>query len=122
MKYNDAIKNYQKTARELMPDEMARFNQFVTARKGTRFSVLIGNSNPILCATPERKDGFVGVESGKFGIEDYAFTKDSPPNLIDSKRFGDFIEPHIVTCPRGTYLLPVKSEEGGKDARNAGGN
>jgi pimeloyl-ACP methyl ester carboxylesterase len=122
MKNNDAFKNFMKTAQELMPDEMAIFNQYVKERKGTRFSALVGNSNPLLCATLEWNDGFVSVESAKFGVEDYALTKDSHPDLINAKNFGDFIKPHVVTGPRGTYPLPVKSEEGGKDTRNAGGN
>jgi hypothetical protein len=122
MKNSDAFRNNLKTAQELMPEEMARFNQYVTERKGTHFSALIGNSYPLLCATPEWNDGFVSVESAKYGVEDFAFTGDSHPDLIDQKNFGNFIKPHLVTGPRDTYPLPVKSEEGGKDTRNTGGN
>ena len=121
MKTNDAFKNFSKTADELMPEEMARFNQYVKERKGTKFSALIGNSLPLLCASPAWNDGFVSVESAKFGVEDFAFTKDRHPDLLDQKNFANFIKPHLVTGPRGTYPLPVKSEEGGNDMRNGGG-
>ena len=114
---NDAFDRYAMTAKELMPEEMARFNQYVTQRKGTKFSALIGDSIPLLCATPTWNDGFVSVESAKFGIEDVAVTKDSHPNLLEPIHFGEFIKPHIVTGPRGTYPLPVVSQPGGKDAR-----
>lgn len=117
---NDAFDRYSMTAKELMPDEMVRFNQFVTQRKGTKFSALIGDSVPLLCATPTWNDGFVSVESAKFGIEDFAITKDTHPNLIEPVHFGEFIKPHIVTGPRGTYPLPVVSAEGGRDGRTAG--
>ncbi len=120
MKLNDAFKDYLKTAEELMPEEIARFNQFVTERKGTRFSALVGNSMPLLCASPTWNDGFVSVESAKFGIDDYAITKDNHSDLLEPKHFGEFIKPHIVTGPRGTYPLPVVSEEGGRDGRLAG--
>lgn len=123
MNLNDAFQNNMQTAKELMPAEIAIFNKYVTERKGTKFSALIGNSIPLLCASPQWNDGFVSVESAKFGINDFAFTKASHPDLMNAKTFNDFIKPHVVTGPRGTYPLPVISEAGGKDARNsAGGN
>ncbi len=120
MKLNDAFKGSSRTADELMPEEMARFNRFVTERKGTRFSALVGDSMPLLCATPVWNDGFVSVESAKHGISDFAITKSVHPDLIDQKHFGSFIKPHVVTGPRGTYPLPVTSEPGGVDRRMSG--
>ncbi|MFT3744943.1 MAG: hypothetical protein QM785_11710 [Pyrinomonadaceae bacterium] len=120
LNFNDAFDRYSMTAKELMPDEMARFNQYVTQRKGTKFSALVGDSIPLLCATPTWNDGFVSVESAKFGIEDFAITKDSHPNLLEPIHFGEFIKPHIVTGPRGTYPLPIVSAEGGRDGRTGG--
>jgi hypothetical protein len=38
------------------------------------------------------------------------------------KHFGNFIKPHVVSGPRGTYPIPVKSEEGGADRRHENGN
>ncbi len=118
MKWNDAYDGVLITAKEIMPAEIAIFNQYVTQRKGTMFSALVGNGSSTLCASIEKSDGFVSVESAKFGVEDFAFTKDSHPDLLEPIHFGEFIKPHIVTGPRGTYPLPVKSEEGGKDGRN----
>jgi hypothetical protein len=111
MKNNDAFKNDLQTAKELMPDEMALFNKYVTQRKGTKFSALVGNSIPLLCASPEWNDGFVSVESAKYGVEDFAMTKSMHPNMINTKTFNDFVKPHVVTGPRGTYPLPVVSEK-----------
>lgn len=92
-----------------MPADIALFNQCVTHRKGTKLSALVGNSIPILCATPEWNDGFVSVESAKFGIADFAMTKAQHPDMVSTKTFGDFVKPHLVTGPRGTYPIPVKS-------------
>lgn len=110
MKYNDAYQNFMQTAKELMPDEIALFNKYVKERKGTEFSALVGNSVPILCAAPEWNDGFVSVESAKFGISDFAITKAQHPDMVSGKTFADFVRPHLVTGPRGTYPIPVKSE------------
>ncbi len=119
---NDVFKNQMQTAKELMPAEIALFNQYVTQRKGTKFAALVGNSIPLLCATPAWNDGFVSVESAKFGINDFAITKAMHPDMISTKTFNDFIKPHLVTGPRGTYPLPVISEAGGVDGRTAEGN
>lgn len=119
MKNNDAFQNNMQTAKELMPGEIALFNQYVTQRKGTKFSALIGNSFPTLCAGLAWNDGFVSVESAKFGLTDFAFTKAMHPNLLSAKSFGEFVKPHVVTGPRGTYPLPIVSEEGGVDGRTA---
>ncbi len=108
--------------RELTVEEMKHFNQYVTNRKGTKFSAFVGNSMPVLCAGPEWNDGFVGVESAKYGVTDYAFTKATHTDLISTKSFNDFVKPHIVTGPRGTYPLPVISEKGGNDGRTVAGN
>lgn len=118
MANNDAFKNNMKTAQELMPEEIALFNKYVTERKGTKFSALVGNSFPTLCTGITWNDGFVSVESAKFGVTDFAFTKAMHPNMISTETFGNFVKPHVVTGPKGTYPLPVKSEPGGNDERN----
>lgn len=110
VKLNDAFDGFIKTAEELKPEEIARFNQFVKERKGTKFSALAGNGIPLTCASLEKGDGFVSAESAKFGIEDYALTSDSHPDLLDAKHFGDFIKPRVVTGPRGTYPIRAKTE------------
>ncbi len=105
MNLNDAFDAHRRTAQELMPDEMARFNQFVTEQRGTKFSALVGNGSNTLCASIEKSDGFTSVESASFGVEDIVFTSDAHPDLVDQKHFGEFIKPRLVTGPRGGYPL-----------------
>jgi hypothetical protein len=52
-------------------------------------------------------------------MTDFAFTKSMHPNLVIAKSFGEFVKPHVVTRPCGTYPLSVVSEEGGVDGRTA---
>lgn len=111
MANNDAFKDNMQTAKELMPEEMAIFNKYVTQRKGTKFSALVGDSIPLLCASPQWNDGFVSVESAKYSAEDFAITKAMHPNMVNTKTFNDFVKPHVVTGPRGAYPLPVVSEK-----------
>jgi pimeloyl-ACP methyl ester carboxylesterase len=103
MGYNDAFRDSMQTAKELMPDEIALFNKYVTQRKGTKFSALVGNSVPILCTTPQWNDGFVSVESAKYGIEDVTFTSAMHPNMVSTENFNGYVRAHVVVGPRGTY-------------------
>jgi len=114
----DNFKDHWKTADELQPDEIVRFNQFVTQRKGTKFSALVGNGSSLTCGHIETGDGFAAVNSAKFGITDFAITGTDHPKLIEPVHFGDFIKPHIVTGPRGTYPLTVALGNEGIDGRN----
>lgn len=120
MQSNDAFANMVRTVKELEPAEIARFNQFVNNRNGAKFSALVGNSFPILCAGFGWNDGFVAVDSAKHGVSDFAITSMSHPDLVKMDNFGKFVLPHVVTGPRGTYPLPVRSEEGGVDGRTSG--
>ena len=103
MNYNDAFGNHVQTAKELMPDEIAVFNRFVTQRKGTKFSALVGNSFPLLCASPQWNDGFVAEESAKHGIEDVTFTSAMHPDLVSTETFSGYVRAHVITGPQGTY-------------------
>jgi hypothetical protein len=103
MWYLDAIKNNPQTAKELMPDEIALFNKYVTQRKGTKFSALAGNAVPLLCNSPEWNDGMVGVESAKYGIEDVTLTSALHPDMMTTENFSNFLRAHVITGPRGTY-------------------
>lgn len=97
-----------KLADELMPEEMKTFNKFVSERKGTYFSALAGNGSSILCGDltdASGNDGFVSFLSATSGVTDYQLTPDSHQDLIKPEHFGDFIKPHVVTGPRGTYPL-----------------
>lgn len=114
MQYNDAFDGYLRTAKELMPDEMARFNRFVTEQKETKFSALVGNGSNLLCARVEKSDGFTSVESASYGVTDIAFTSDAHPDLIDQKHFAGFMRPRLVMGPRGEYPLMVPNSAGQK--------
>ncbi len=97
-----------KVADELMPEEMKTFNKFVFERKGTYFSVLAGNGSEILCGDwmeANGNDGFVSVVSVRSGVTDVQLTPDSHQDLIKPEHFGDYIKPHVVTGPFGTYPL-----------------
>lgn len=109
MGHNDAFKDLLQTAKELMPEEIALFNTYVTQRKGTQFSVLVGNSLPILCASPQWNDGFVSVESAKYGIEDAQLTDALHPDMVNTKTFNEFVKPRLITGPRSTYPLSTGS-------------
>lgn len=111
MANSDVFKNVMQTAREIMPDEIAIFNRYVTQKKGTKFSALVGDAMPILCVSPMWNDGFVSVESAKFTSDDFAITKAMHPNMISTKIFNDFVKGHLITGPRSTYPVPVISEQ-----------
>lgn len=103
MGLNDAFRDQMQTAKELMPEEIARFNQYVTQRKGTKFSALVGDSMPILCATPQWNDGFVSVASARHGIEDVTLTSAMHPDMLTTETFSGYVRAHVVMGPRGTY-------------------
>jgi pimeloyl-ACP methyl ester carboxylesterase len=111
MGWNDAFKNHMQTAKELMPEEMALFNQYVNQRKGTRFSALVGNSVPILCASPQWNDGFVSVESARYGVEDVTLTGQKHPDMVSTETFSGFVRAHVITGPRGTYPYAAAAQK-----------
>lgn len=100
----------ERSLKELTNEEMQRFNQFVKNTNGARFSALAGNPVPIICGGFEWNDGFVTVNSAKSGVEDFAYSNDLNSNLVDGRNFGNFVKPHLVTGPKKTYPLPVKSD------------
>jgi pimeloyl-ACP methyl ester carboxylesterase len=96
--------------RELRPEEVALFNRHVRDRKGVRFSALAGNSLPVMCRNVEWNDGVVSVSSAINGIEDHAFSNDIHTDLTNARNFGNFVLPHLVSGPKKTYPLPVRSD------------
>ena len=94
-----------RSARELFPEEMQRFNQFVVNRNGAKFSALVGNSGSMLCALIIRGDGIVEVDSATAGVQDIMYTSDKHRDMVDAKNFGEFIRPRVLTGPKGTYPL-----------------
>jgi len=96
--------------KDLQPESVAIFNQFVTNRKGVKFSAVAGNSVPVTCSNVIWNDGFVPVESALYGIEDRAYSNDLHDNLTNDRNFSTFVLPRIVTGPKGTNPLPLKSD------------
>ncbi|MBS1797524.1 MAG: hypothetical protein JSS81_27115 [Acidobacteria bacterium] len=104
------FKEQMAAAKELTNDEMLRFNQYVVNTGGAKLAALVGNPVPVICGGYEWNDGFVTVKSAKYGVDDFAYSNDLNRQLTDAKNFGNFVKPHLVTGPRGTYPLPVKSD------------
>ena len=104
------FKKELKAARELTNEEMLRFNQYVVNTGGTKLSALAGNPVPIVCGGLEWNDGFVTVKSAHYGVSDVGQSNDLNHQLVDTKNFGNFVRPHLITGPKGTYPYPVKND------------
>jgi hypothetical protein len=89
---------------------MLDFNKYVVNTGGAKLSALAGNPVPIVCGGFEWNDGFVTVRSAKYGVSDTGESNDLNYQLVDGKNFGNFVLPHLVTGPKGTYPLPVKND------------
>ncbi|HKP70131.1 MAG TPA: hypothetical protein VJV05_12660 [Pyrinomonadaceae bacterium] len=99
-----------RAARELTNDEMINFNRYVVNTGGAKLSALAGNPVPVVCGGLEWNDGFVTVKSAHYGMSDIGQSNDLHHQLTDSKNFGSFVLPHLVTGPKGTYPRPVKND------------
>lgn len=96
---------------DMMPDRVATFNQYVTSRRGVKFSALAGNSVPVTCGGYIWNDGLVPVESAIYGVEDHAYSNDFHDKLTNDRNMGMFVLPHVITGPKGTYpRMPVRSD------------
>jgi len=104
------FKDELKAARELTNEEMINFNKYVVNTGGAKLSALAGNPVPIVCGGLEWNDGFVTVRSAKFGISDTGESNDLNHQLVDGKNFGNFVKPHLITGPKGTYPYSVKND------------
>ncbi len=106
----ELLKKELNAARELTNENMLSFNQRVVNTGGTKFSALAGNSVPVICGGLEWNDGFVTVKSALYGVPDTGQSNDLTHQLVDGKNFGNFVKPHLVTGPGGTYPYPVKND------------
>lgn len=109
MKFRLFNENVQ-AVKDLKPENVALFNQYVRERKGVKFSALAGNPVPVMCGGYFWNDGVVSVDSAKHGIEDFAYSNDLHTDLTDARNFGNFVLPHLLTGPKGTYPRPVRSD------------
>ena len=106
----DLFKKDLRAARELTNDEMLRFNQYVVNTGGAKLSALAGNPVPIVCGGMEWNDGFVTVRSATYGVADKGEANDLNYQLTNGKNFGNFVQPHLITGPKGTYPYPVNND------------
>jgi pimeloyl-ACP methyl ester carboxylesterase len=97
--------------KDLKPENVAILNQYVKDRKGVKFSALAGHSVPVMCGGYIWNDGVVSVESAINGVEDHAFSNDIHTELTNMRNFGNFVLPHLVTGPKRTYPVKVKSDK-----------
>ncbi len=104
------FKKELKAARELTNEEITRFNQFVVNTGGTKLSALAGNPVPVICGGYEWNDGFVTVKSAHQGVSDTGQSNDLHYQLTNDKNFGNFVIPHLITGPKGTYPYPVRND------------
>lgn len=100
-----------RTISELQPEEMAVFNRFVTQRKGTLFSALVGDAFPLLCARPQWSDGYVPVDSARHGIDDVTFTSAKHRAMMSTENLSGYVRAHIVVGPRGTYPFAAAAKK-----------
>ena len=106
----EIFKKELNAARELTDAEMANFNRYVKNTNGAKVSALAGNPVPVICGGYDWNDGFVTVESAIHGVPDYAYANDLNTGLTDTRNFGNFVLPHVITGPDGKYPRPVKSD------------
>jgi pimeloyl-ACP methyl ester carboxylesterase len=105
--YGDRVQGLE----DMLPDRVAKFNQYVSNRRGVKFSALAGNSVPVTCGGYIWNDGLVPVESAIYGIEDHAYSNDFHDKLTNDRNMGMFVFPHVITGPKGTYpRMPVRSD------------
>ena len=104
------LKSELNAARELTNDEMLNFNRYVVNTGGTKLSALAGNPVPMICGGLEWNDGLVTVKSALFNLTDTGQSNDLNYQLVDGKNFGNFVKPHLVTGPKGTYPIAVKND------------
>src|ERR671917_2141247 len=89
--------------RQLKPSVVAEFNKVTTNRKGVKFSVLAGNSLPVMCKTVVWNDGVVPVESAVWKIRDHALSKSVHTDLTGTSDFSSFVKPRLAVGPKGDH-------------------
>jgi hypothetical protein len=86
--------------KELRTDDVARFNQEVTDRRGIPFSVAAGVHVPVTCDTLQAGDDVVPVDSAHTGIDDWQLFEVMHTAMTASPQlFGQFVLPRL----NGTY-------------------
>jgi triacylglycerol esterase/lipase EstA (alpha/beta hydrolase family) len=89
--------------RQLRQDVAAEFNRVNTNRKGVKFSVLAGDSLPVMCKQYVWNDGVVPVQSAIWQIKDNAKSKSLHTDLTGTADFSAFVKPRLAIGPKGNH-------------------
>lgn len=117
---------------QLRPVFMERFNRAVRDRKGTKFSVLVGNPLPQTCQNTMWGDGVVELPSAIWEINDFRYARSLHTDLTSRENFEYFVWRRLAVSWRGDhkpdtnykafYENPVDSNPSGARFINAGFN
>ncbi|HVE55307.1 MAG TPA: choice-of-anchor X domain-containing protein [Pyrinomonadaceae bacterium] len=88
---------------QLRPAFMERFNKAVRNRKGTRFSVLVGNPLPQTCQSAVWGDGVVELPSAIWEINDYRYARSVHTDLTSKENFEYFVWRRLAVSWRGDH-------------------
>lgn len=88
---------------QLRPAFMERFNKTVRNRKGTRFSVLVGNPLPQTCQSAIWGDGVVELPSAIWEINDYRYARSVHTDLTSKENFEFFVWRRLAVSWRGDH-------------------
>ena len=86
--------------RELRPSVVADFNKRVTARRGVKFSILVGWAIPRTCQADLQGDGVVSIGSALFNISDRGYAFRHHVSLTSKTPFDDFVLPRLALGPK----------------------
>ncbi len=88
---------------QLRPAFMERFNKTVRNRKGTKFSVLVGNPLPQTCQSAIWGDGVVELPSAIWEINDFRYARSLHTDLTSKENFEYFVWRRLATSWRGDH-------------------
>ncbi len=88
---------------QLRPAFMERFNKAVRNRKGTKFSVLVGNPLPQTCQSTMWGDGVVELPSAIWEINDYRYARSVHTDLTSKENFEYFVWRRLAVSWRGDH-------------------
>ena len=95
------LRNPVTSLEQLRPDFMVRFNRAVRNRKGTRFSVLVGNPVPQTCQSNIWGDGVVEMPSAIWEINDFRYARSLHTDLTSEANFDYFVWRRLSVSWRG---------------------
>lgn len=88
---------------QLRPAFLERFNKTVRNRKGTKFSVLVGNPLPQTCQSSVWGDGVVEIPSAIWEINDYRYSRSVHTDLTSKENFEYFVWRRLAVSWRGDH-------------------